>query len=239
MKRFLVLLVMLMMITSNCFAMVFYQPVRLGMVSGTPQGGFGIDGASYNNGTSYKNGQLDKQWGKLYEKGIACFGNGDKALYMHYDCSQVGGREYWEAYSPKFGDKNAKNTVALQAGEGTSVKVSQIKNDSDITLYLLCEEGSVAGTTNYVLLGRRPDGVFVKYFDMEDINIKYFGLQKNKYGTTMGMKSPYYKKFYCQGDTMVIEYGRYHGKRGFVNEGEFRFKWDEKAQWFSVEQVIY
>ena len=68
MKKFLGLLVMFMIISSNCLAMTFSQPVEIGSVGGTPQGGFSIKGASYNNGTSYKNGQLDKEWGKLYEK---------------------------------------------------------------------------------------------------------------------------------------------------------------------------
>ena len=239
MKKFLGLLVMFMIISSNCLAMTFSQPVEIGSVGGTPQGGFSIKGASYNNGTSYKNGQLDKEWGKLYEKGIARFGNDVDALYVHYDCSPNKNIEYWDAYSPKFGDKDAKRTVSLMAGEGEYVTIYKIKNTGDVTLYLLRSQGSVAGTTIYVLLGRRSDGVFVKYFDMEDINIKYFGLQKNKYGTTKGMRNPWYKNCRCQGNTITIEYERSHGRTGYVKEGEFRFKWDEKAQWFGVEHVVY
>ena len=208
-------------------AMTFFQPVKIGMVSGTPQGGFVIEGASYNNGTYYKNSQL-------YEKGIAFFGNGDKSLYVHYDCSQKVNHNYWEIYSPKFGDKNAKKTVSLEAGEGYSVTIYQINNDSGIILYLLRGDGSVAGTTNYVLLGRRSDDVvFVKYFDTRDVNKNYFG-EKLNLSTT-----PWYTKFYCQGSTMIIEYNRNYIQQGYIKEGEFRFKWDEAAQWFDVEQVVY
>lgn len=96
----------------------------------------------------------------------------------------------------------------------------------------------MAGTTIYVLLGRRSDGVFVKYFDMEDINVKYFGLQKSTYGTTKGLRSPWYRNCHCQDDTIVIEYERFVGKN-FCKAGEFRFKWNESAQWFGVEQVVY
>ena len=219
--------------------MTFSQPVEIGKVDGTPQGGFSIEGASFINGSSYKNGQLNKQWGKLYEKGIARFGNGINALYMHFNCSNGIKGDYWDIYSPKFGDQNAQRTVSMRAGEGEAVHISQIKNDGSITLYLLCGNGPMAGTTRYVLLGRRSDGVFVKYFDIEDINTTYFGLQKNKYGTTLGMRSPWYKDCYCSGDTIIITYQRMQKNHNFVNEGEFRFKWDEKAQWFGIEQIIY
>ena len=57
----------------------------------------------------------------------------------------------------------------MRAGEGERVHISQIKNDGDVTLYLLCGEGSVAGTINYVLLGARADGVWLKYFDTREI----------------------------------------------------------------------
>ena len=57
-----ILILIIVLISSTCLAMSFSQPVKMGMISGTPQGGFDIDGASYNKGTSYKNGQLDKQW---------------------------------------------------------------------------------------------------------------------------------------------------------------------------------
>ena len=238
-KIFVAVVVSVLFVAQTALAMTFQQPVKVGRVSGTPQGGFSIDGASYNNGTSFQNGKLDKQWGKLYEKGIARFGDGDAALYMHYDCSPNKSRQYWDAYAPKFGDKDAKRTVSLWAGEGETVTIYTTKNDSNVTLYLLRGEGPIAGTTNYILHGRRSDGIFVKYFDLEDINIKYFGLQKNKYGTTRGRLSPWYKNLRCQGDTIIIDYERSHGRSGYVKEGEFRFKWDEAAQWFGVEQIIY
>ena len=38
---------------------------------------------------------------------------------------------------------------------------------------------------------------------------------------------------------MIIEYNRNYIQQGYIKEGEFRFKWDEAAQWFDVEQVVY
>ena len=229
MKKVFALIFVIFMMSSTCLAMTFSQPVKIGRVGGTPQGGIWIEDASYNNGTSYKNGQLDKEWGKLYEKGIAVFGNGIDALYMHYNCSS----NNRDAYRPKFGDKNALRTTSLGANEGESITINLIKNDSRITLYLLHGEGSAAGTENYILLGRRSDGVFVKYFDTHEITKKFFG-EKLSLSTR-----PWYSKFYCQGNKMIIEYKRHHDRQGYLNEGEFVFKWDDKAQWFSIEQVVY
>ena len=84
----------------------------------------------------------------------------------------------------------------------------------------------------YVLLGRKSDGIFVKYFDTWIISETYFG---------QGKRIPpgaFYSDWYCKGNTVVIEYSKYD-KMGKIKIGEFRFKWDEKAQWFSVEQVKY
>lgn len=233
-KKIFLILTALVIFSSKCFAMTFSQPVEIGKVGGQPVGGFWIKGATQNSGTSYKNGQFDKEWKtKLYEKGIAIFGNGKNPLYLHYDCSKNKNRGYQDAYSPKFGNKNATKTVSLGAGEGQAVHVSQIKNDGNITLYLLCGEGPVAGTVDYVLLGVRADGAWVKYFDTREITDKYFG---ENLGLT---KKPWYRNFLCRGDTLTISYERHQGKRGYVNEGEFRFKWDDKAQWFGVEQIVY
>lgn len=36
-------------------------------------------------------------------------------------------------------------------------------------------------------------------------------------------------------DTIEVK----NNRSDYVIEGEFRFKWDDAAQWFSVEQVVY
>lgn len=231
MKKIFALMFVILIMSSTCLAMTFFQPVKIGRVGGTPQGGFWIEGASYNNGTSYENGKLDREWGKLYEKGVAIFGNGIDAIYMHYDCSNTSSSR--DPYRPKFGDKNATRSVSLGANEGEAVNISLIKNDSNITLYLLHGEGSAAGTENYILLGRRSDGIFVKYFDTRDITKNYFGENLNL------SNRPWYTNFYCHGSIMIIKYKRNHTRQGYLAEGEFRFKWDDKAQWFGIQQVVY
>lgn len=243
MKKFLGLLVTLMMIASNGFAMVFSQPVETGFSLRFMQagGGVSIKNATENNGDFYKweyNGKIiiydgsGKNGSVSYGKGIARWGNGIDSLYAHYD-----------AYNRKdsniyFGDKNVRNTVPINSvvfGE----EIFKISTDSRITFYMIHTSYDLPDETWWTLIGRRTDGVWVKYFESLNVTEKYFGKQ----GDVWEGKSICCKNFRVSGDTMVIEYSRYHkniNKRGeLVKEGEFRFKWDDKAQWFSVKQVVY
>ena len=86
MKRFSVLLITLMMIASNCFAMTFSQPIKLGRFYTQIQrsSGFHAEGASSNKGTRYdKVAKYIKNYG--WDKGLATFGEGIDALYIYYD----------------------------------------------------------------------------------------------------------------------------------------------------------
>lgn len=245
---------MLMMIASSCLAMTFSQPVKIGHMFGTPMGGFVIEGATKNNGELFRmrNGKtVDSKTyrGTVYGKGIAQFGNGEGALYLHYDFYKYGidygkglGGNYQEGAKNgvKFGGKISEQLISFnQQIFETACSIERISTDKNLTLYMLIYSPA-AGSQNYILIGRRSDGVWVKYFDMEDINGKYFGLSKNDYGTTMGNRCLIiYEKYRCQDDTIIISYKRSHGRSGYVKEGEFRFRWDTAAQWFGVEQVIY
>lgn len=62
---------------------------------------------------------------------------------------------------------------------------------------------------------------------------QYFGKD------SFGMRGPWFNNCYVQGDTVVIEYQVSAFKQGYHKGEEIRFKWDESAQWFGVEQVVY
>lgn len=213
-----------MMFCGNAFAMQFEQPEKIGDVGGVPTVGFIIRGTSTNSGTLNVRGKF-----KVYDKGVATFGRGDDELYFYYDCT----KKDKTSNLPQFGGKSKANLVAVRANEGENCSVSRLPNDSNITMYLLKNTGPVAGTTNYILLGKRGDGIFVKYIDMELVLKQYFGKEH------FGMKGPWFNNCYVQGDTVVIEYQLFAFKQGYYKGGEFRFKWDEAAQWFGVEQVVY
>ncbi|MBQ6296116.1 MAG: hypothetical protein IJK81_00215 [Selenomonadaceae bacterium] len=50
MKKFFGILIMLMMIASNSFAMTFSQPVKIGSIGCMNLGGFSFNGVTANNG---------------------------------------------------------------------------------------------------------------------------------------------------------------------------------------------
>ena len=89
------------------------------------------------------------------------------------------------------------------------------------------------GDGDYFIIGKRQDNVWVKYIDIPDITKRYFG--KNR---LISYSHPVIKN-----DTIIFEHSMINQKPGgrleFVKAGEFRFKWDDAAQWFGVEQVVY
>ena len=113
-------------------------------------------------------------------------------------------------------------------------RISKITGENGYTFYHLSSGYDIAEDGDETLIGRLPDGKFVKYFDTADISKRYFG---SHWGV-------YYKKISVRGDTITIYYDRTISSSSFnptkVEEsGEFRFRWDETAKWFSIEQMVY
>lgn len=146
-------------------------------------------------------------------EGVAIFGNNHSKLYIHFKDDR--NNRYF-----KLGGESISNTVEVNLGYTT---IYQITTDSDLLLYAV-EEYEPTG--DYTIVGKRVDGKFVKFISTEDIKLKYFG---RIYGT--------YQLAHIKvlGDKMVIPFG----KDWRYPIGEFVFKWDELAQWFSVEKVVY
>lgn len=209
MRRKIVVMLSLCLIalSSSCFAMTFSQPIKLGSVllDFGRIGGYMIEGATDNNGAYYKGNKA------RYGKGIAQFGTGSDALYIHYD--------FQVSNVFKIGDKNTINTVSVSTEGGGFIY--QIKTDTNVVIYPI-GHGVVSG--NYAILGKQKDGKFIKYIVTEDISQRYFGTDR-----------VFYHDLICKGDTIIIPYEIMSNKK----KGEFRFKWDDAAQWFGIEQVVY
>lgn len=235
-RKFILIIMIFFFMVGNCYAMNFSQIVKMGSVSGNPVGGFSIEGARQNNGSIYSRAGMNlKKWGTLYEKGVARYGNINYGLWVYYDCSNEKTRQYWDAYSPQFGNKERSVTIPLEAGEGAYVQVNSIGNDAGITMYLLHSERAGKFTIRrYVVMGYDKTSKLVKYIDTHDILNKYFG-EKN-----IMMNGIHLEKFYCSGDTIIVEYVDPRSSYGWKSPaGEFKFTWDEAAQWFGVEQAVY
>lgn len=225
MKKFLGLLVMLLMIASNCLAMTFSQPVAIGSITLINSPGFSFKDVSFNNGIKIES----RRSGQYFSQGVARFGNGNEALFFHY---KQGTREkrYTDMITA-FGSEDIRNTVNI------SIKMPSIfKIDSDkgMTFYLIYDGYDLAEEYRYTLIGKKKDGTFVEYFDTDKIRKRYFGQQ---------WQGICFKSFEVKGDAIRINYqrnldGRVMGRTADEN-GEFRFKWDEVAQWLSVEKIVY
>ena len=212
MKKIFLILAALIIFSSSCFAMTFSQPVKIGVVSdyGIVGGGYEFNNAVNNSGILY-----DWQNRKCYKNGVATFGNGNDLIYFHYNNDKK---------IRSYGGKSLKNTFELTQAYGC--EFTQIKTNEGITFYMVQENDFDIIGKKYVLLGRKKDGNFIKYFDTASISKKYFGKEFSR--------DFYYENCLYDKDTVRIQFQLRNG-----TNGEFRFKWDEKAQWFGIEQVVY
>ena len=145
--------------------------------------------------------------------GIAKFGNDKDAIYFYQ-------RPATTKYC--YGGEELNKTFPFTSAYGC--EFTQIKTDGGITFYMVHEwEFDIRGE-KYILLGKLSDGTWIKYFDTRDITKKYFGTLRGGY-----------TDWHCNEGTFIISYKIYSPEA----KGEFRFKWDEAAQWFGVEQVVY
>lgn len=220
-KILLVFLVMIVMSMENCFAMTFSLPEKIGRIGNfdqCPYSGFIIEGASYNDGIKYIPTRDYQYKDKIvYVKGTARFGNGEDAIYCYYDFNKDTSED-----KKKFGGKNQY----VYMTDSFYRDISKIKTDEKLTLYYLDYSYKY---THFAVIGRFAGEKWVKFFDSESLNNKYFG--RNNF--------PHYEKIKCEGDTLIIQYKEGYPSKNKNIIGEFRFKWDDAAQWFGIEHVVY
>ena len=128
----------------------------------------------------------------------------------------------------RVGTEDVNNTIVMNMHWDSLFRV---KASNGKVFY--CINFAYGPDSQWCIVGCHSNGKFVKYIDTEEISKRYFGI------TTTQMGAPFviYNKLRCDGDTIFIKYTSAHRDEGI--KGEFRFKWDEAAQWFSVEQVAY
>ena len=213
----------------SALAMTFSQPEKIGEVgvpAQAPYHGFIVKGESHNTGTPYLEDASYSQSGevlKTYVKGIAGFGTDANALYCDYDFNSA---DFAKAI--RFGGENAY-VVAL---DGSDKDIFRIDNSDKMALYAIYHE--YAGS-QLNIIGRQPSGKWVSYINSKDISNMYFA-GKDAYKEDGGV---IYDKPVCRDDTIVVVYRRWHWSGVSEPEGEIHFFWDDKAQWFGVDQVVY
>lgn len=225
-----VMLIGCMIYSGTVFAMQFSKPEKLGYFYGSAIGGFGMMGESQNNGKEYiPRVPRAYDYSNLYGKGTAIFGEGEAALYWHYDFYQYHRKDTHEGqkWAVRVGGKNIENTYDLpillyEAG----YDIYRITSDKGLVLYLL-RHSSAISVKSFQMFGWYA-GKFYRYIDSERLTDIYFSKQRNRYTIQS------YELSSVSGDTLIFYYSTEYGAKG-----EFRFQWDEAAQWFSVEQIAY
>lgn len=242
MKRLTWLMAVLtIMTTSVCSAMQMQQPVEIGAVSLLPMGYYEVKGATAHEGVPFKNVKYLMSYpslrmgngSKIFDKGVACFGNGEDCIYVHYDARD--GRATYlpnksNSFVSKIGGKDFTNSIDITVSVMTHINC--IKTDSDETMYLLVNEDAsgLTGIT-YTLIGRRSDGSYVKYFDTDDIIGRYYAKKREIKMQSIKIEND---EIIC--DYTVNRYG-YVGpnyRKTYEGYGRLCFKWDDKAKWFGV-----
>ena len=246
-KKIFLLTMGALLLSTQCFAMAFSQPVKTGFSVIWTGRGMAVRNASANEGEFYKqtykgktrifNGSENNN-PIMYGKGVARYGNGSDALYAHYNSYNMNNDS-----KIRFGGKDINNTVPISS-QVFGEEIFKINTSEGMTFYMIHTTYDLPDETWWTLIGMREDGTWAKYIDSDSVTVKYFGeAARAGYAYVWKGQSICCDNFRVRGDMIVIEYSRYHkdlGQHGrLIKEGEFRFKWDDKAQWFGVDHVLY
>ena len=226
-----IILCMCFIWSETCYAIQFSQPLKIGTIDFKQGGGVSISGAASNSVQFFPGFRRryvkDDTFGD--EKGIAHFGEGTDDLYLYYNtekCLNIGGNALNNTISEDIWDSDI---YQIQYSKTSSVYPIYDMKHNHIGNETRFETRSVYSIYNmkadYIIIGREINSFsrqFVKYIDTKEITKRYFGENTHVI----------YKNLSTQGDTIIIDY------YSSGTKGKFYFKWDDKAQWFSVKQVI-
>lgn len=208
-------------ISENVFAMTLSRPVEIGkVVHYSEDNGFEIVSAVSNEGVEVS----ERDYIVRYISGTAIFGNVEDTLYFYYDVGTA--MENFKDATVRFGSRDSDNTVDLAYFVTYNCTIFEISVDDGSTMYLLANQYDGDGVFEYVLLGKRRDGSFVKYFDTTAIKPYYFQDKSKKIG---------FNNARCVGDKIIVDYGTYEYAEKLKKEGSLEFPWDAAANWFGVE----
>lgn len=226
-KKFLGAMFTALLISNTALAMNFSPPVQIGSAGfpvQAPYNGFIIDGADKNTGTPYLEENQTYNGAQLYtyQKGVATFGSGNAALFCDYDFETDD-----FLHSLKFGGLD--NYVLIS--DMSFKEILKIDTDENLTLYIFYHNYC---TSHLNIIGVN-DGAWLNYIDSKNISEKYFG---GNDGYKMD-GSIIYEKPICNGEKIIIPYHRWHWEGESETEGEIILKWDNAAQWFSIDKKSY
>ena len=206
------------LLTKVCDAMTFSQPKEIGRIELMPNGFKEIHNATYCTGEAKMQNGKKVYVIKHNDSGTARFGSGEDMLNF-----------YQIPYKPlSYGGDNRGNTVTLEFGL-LGDTIYQLLGDNGFSVYVVKHNESGAYFVNYDCIGKDKNGKFVRYFNTNDAKKQYLGNDG---------RNVIFKNISSQEGVIIFAFECYSGGQ-IVKRGEFRFKWDDAAQWFGVEQVVY
>lgn len=214
---FLSALVLTTVLSTTCSAMQFQQPVFIGSFTGIKGGP--VSGESW---------VISKE--VTVKKGTMTMGKGKTAIIFKYE-----DKKYKD-----FIQRNVKEVVAANgnvfpggAWNWNNHRVYQINGENGIVVYVDLEPSGTIESDTFLLRGLWHDGKAVNFVDRKAVR-QYAG----------GVQNPVFKYdgkgIRVLNDTICIPYElREDLGWKFIKKGEFRFKWNDQAQWFGIEDVVY
>lgn len=214
-KKIFMATLLMLIISANCLAMTFQEPVSVGAVTfAGSENAIEIYGATKIDATTgFKE--------NCFVKGMATF---NETLYLHFDGEALMQRMMQNPSSAEMikiydevssiGSLDVANTVPFFVFEG-STKIYRLPNDAGLEIYLLATETGGGGSMRVI---GNSSGNWVEYFNTND--------DRKNYGFDVNF---YLSNFRVEGDEIIFSY---------ISDSEvFRelcYRWDSSAQWFSV-----
>lgn len=220
MKRiasFVSALVLTTAVSATCSAMQFQQPVFIGSFTGIKDGP--VSGERWI---------ISKE--VAVKKGSMTMGKGKTAIIFKYEDKKYN----------DFIQRDVKEVVSANgnvfpggAWNWNNHRVYQIYGENGIVVYVDLEPSGTIESDTFLLRGLWHDGKAVNFVDRKAA-VQYTG----------GVKNPVFrydgKGIRVINDTICIPYElREELGWKFIKKGEFRFKWNEQAQWFGIEDFVY
>ena len=172
---------------------------------------------------NFKTGKLIFTGATQSNENSATFGEGEDTLYVQ---GVLGNNNV----SVNVGGKDINNTFPIDTP--LSVKIYKTSTNDGTRIYILKRAYDM--DCDYLIIGRKLDGTFVKYIDTKELTLKYFGNQEKR--TTI----VYDDKVLIKGSTLSFNCFRYKfGEKNFPGDKvcRFNFKWNDYTQSFDIEQT--
>ncbi|WP_027407169.1 hypothetical protein [Anaerovibrio sp. RM50] len=173
--------------------------------------------------TDVKSGILSFKGAAKTNENSAIFGEGKDTLYVQGILGNNG-------VMVNVGGKDINNTIPI--ADPIYIRIYRTSTKDGVTLYIFKRAHDMY--CDYLIIGRKTDGTFVKYIDTKEVSLKYFG-NLGKQATII-----FEDKVLIKGSTLSFNcfYYKFGAKKYPGDKAcRFNFNWNEYTQSFDIEQT--